>query len=225
MIDVDNILEVFSGGALWCGAGDDATDLAQAASIALERGINTISVVPGAVGILWPWLENKNVRILARFYLKSADVANIYDMVESINQTFKQGADGAQIFVDVRDLDGFVSQLYLIRDDLFFNKTLFVGMNISEIGPFDWPRIYAALNKLRATGLILAMVRDDGNASDFVGRVYAALNDWKTDFDMELDFIVGKNLSRIEQVQRLIQSMCPELASRVRFFINPQTRG
>ena len=73
---------------------------------------------------------------------------------------------------------------------------------------------------MRATGLVCALARDDGDASDFVGRVYAALVAWDAAGDMDLHFVTGKNPVRVEQAMRLVQSVRPELAPRVKFFVN-----
>lgn len=220
MIDNENILDDISGAALWCGADCDPTDLARYASVALEHNVAAISVAPMSVGVVWPWLENKNIPIFAWFYPRARGAAGASEIVASINQAFKQGADGAQVFVSLQNLDEFVSQLYLIRDDLFFNKAAFVGVDICEIGPFDWNSVFSALRKMRATGLVCALARDDGDASDFVGRVYAALSAWDAAGDMDLHFVTGKNPVRVEQAMRLVQSVRPELAPRVKFFVN-----
>ena len=221
MITTDNILDKFSGVALWCSADIEATDLANVASVAIEKNIPCMSVAPGSVSILWPWLENKNVKIFSRFYFDSQNKDGIDLISENINQVFKHGADGTQIFVSMRDLNEFVSQLYLIRDDLFFNKDVFIGLDINEIGPFDWPTVFVAIKKMRATGLTLAMTRDDGDKSDFVGRIYAALSylDEKKE-NIPLHFVCGVNETRIEQAQRLIQAMRPEMVGQAKFFIN-----
>ena len=147
MIDNENILDDVSGAALWCGADCDPTDLARYASVALEHNVAAISVAPMSVGVVWPWLENKKIPIFARFYPRARGAAGASETVASINQAFKQGADGAQVFVSLQNLDEFVSQLYLIRDDLFFNKAAFVGVDICEIGPFDWNSVFSALRK------------------------------------------------------------------------------
>lgn len=219
MIDKDNFLDGISGAALWCGADFDSADLAQAVSIAIDKNIESLSVIPESVSIVWPWLENKGVDIFSRFYLKSKNSESISDITEKINSSFKQGADGAQVFLSFADLEGFVSQLYLIRDDLFFNKSVFIGMDISEIGPFDWKRIFAELKKMRATGLILALTKDEGDKSDFVGRVYAALDELDAD-DISLHFMLGANKTRIEQVYRLVEAIRPNLLAKLKFFIN-----
>jgi len=205
--------------ALWCRAGAEPTDLAYAAECAIEHELDVISVVPEAVSILWPWLETEPVKILARFYLDDfIDSDSMSEFTANVNTVLKQGADGIQVFIRYKDLETFVEQIYSIRDDLFFNKELFIGIDINDINPFDWENVLEALNKIHATGLILVLPKDKGDKSDYVGRLYAALEAWKNDFN--LYFFLGDNLLRIEQTKRLIKSMQPNLLDRVKFFIN-----
>ena len=220
MISPDNILDNISGAAIWCSAGIEPTDLAQAASVAIEKRIPYMSVGTDSVSIVWAWLEGKQVKIFSRFYLKGQDSDQISILSAKINQAFKNGADGAQVFVAMRDIDAFVSQLYLIRDDLFFNKSLFFGIDINEIGPFEWQHLFGALKKMRASGLLLVLPKDNGDNSDYVGRVYAALNALTPEDDFEFHFLLGNNGNRIEQTARLFQAIRPDLSQKVKFFIN-----
>lgn len=220
MIYSDEILDKIYNAGLWCGADNDSADLARAASIAIDAGLDIISVVPDSVPILWPWLENKKIKIMARFYLNAADSENISHSVEKINTALRRGADGVQIFLAPRDLDAFVSQLYLIRDDLFFNRHVYIGFDIEKIGPFDWANVYAAVAKMRVTGVVLALVTDRGDKSDFVGRVYAAINTADVPRGINLHFVIGKNPARAEQAARLVKSVRPDLYQNLRFFVN-----
>ncbi len=218
MIDVKEILEDFPGRVgCWAGVGDDM-ELAAVAQDALGMGVNLISCVPESVGTLWPWLEKVNVKIMPRFYCASgARDADMSDLAMRINTAFKSGADGAQVFVRMADVVTFVTQIGAIRDDLFFNKTLVIGVDINEVGPFDWPRLFQALRVVRANGLMLALPKFDGDNSDFVGRVYAAMTAW--DFDGELQFYCGAAPTPIEQAARLVTVMQPNVASRTTFFV------
>ena len=64
MINTDKILETFDNKvALWLPIEAEPTDLAQAASVAIEKNISVMSVSSDSVSIVWPWLENKNVKI------------------------------------------------------------------------------------------------------------------------------------------------------------------
>ena len=221
MIYSDEILDKIYNAGLWCGADNDSADLARAASIAIDAELDIISVVPDLINLVKNIKKiNKKIKIMARFYLNAADSENISHSVEKINTALRRGADGVQIFLAPRDLDAFVSQLYLIRDDLFFNRHVYIGFDIEKIGPFDWANVYAAVAKMRATGVVLALVTDRGDKSDFVGRVYAAINTADVPRDINLHFVIGKNPARAEQAARLVKSVRPDLYQNLRFFVN-----
>ena len=208
--------------ALWAKSNKDSADLAYLADFAVANKIDLISVGEDYVNIIWPWLENKKIKIFSRFYLEK-DINksdNISETIKNINHVFKQGADGAQIFINYNDLNLFVSQTYLIKDDLFFNKELFIGLNICDVVPLDWGNLWVNIRKIRANGLIFAFPVDKGNKSDFVGRLYAAIESWPNDFKCDLHFVLGDNDLRINQTKRLVEIMKPSLVNNLKFFIN-----
>jgi len=223
MIDVDNILdEIKPHLGLWCPGGGEDTDLAAMAEYIVANKIPMISVTGDNVPTLWPWLENADVAINARFYL-DARVARhaekqISDLAARMNGLFKQGASGAQVFIRFADLELFVSQLHAIRNDLFFNKTLSIGLDIGEIGPYDWGKLFELAEKIQAASILFVMPNDTGDKSDFVGRVYSALDTWNGAFHGDLHFALGQNFIRMEQAMRLVQKMRPELMQKIRFF-------
>lgn len=221
MINKDNVFDG-AGGAmcLWCGAGADGADLAAAAECIASVGGAMISVAAPSVGVLWPWLEKTNVKIMARFYLESADDAALADFTRRAAAAFKQGASGAQVFLRVRDLAAFADALHLIRDDLFFNKDLSVGLDIGEIDAALWGAVFDALEKLRADSVLLALTVDRGNKSDFVGRVYGMLDTWRDTWGGAVHWALGNNFTRIDQARRLGERMRPALAARAMFFLN-----
>lgn len=223
MINIDNILnDDLKNVALWVGTGTDANDLAHVTEMAVSKSIDLISVPPNSVNVIWPWLENSNVKIFSRFYLenKADAVKEISELSKNINTVFKHGATGVQIFTRLSELENFVEQICLIRDDLFFNKDLFIGLDINEIEACDWSGIQESLEKIKATGLILALPSDAGDKSDFVGKIYGAMESWKNDFDFDLHFAFGEFGLRAEQTERLISAICPKLIEKVKFFIN-----
>lgn len=223
MIDTDNILDENSYRlSLWCGAESDSSDLAYVADKAVTEKCDAISVSPTAVPVLWPWLEGKGVKIYSRFYLseKSKSDEVMSDFTTSINYVLKQGADGVQVFLRLADLSDFVSKLYLIRDDLFFNKDLYIGLDLSEVDADDWKNAFYLINKIRATGLLLALPIDKGDKSDFVGRLYAMLDSWNMQLNCDIHFALGVNPLRIEQTYRLVESMQPSLLEKLVFFVN-----
>ena len=207
---------------LWCGVDLDATDMANAVHVADVQKIPMISVAPGMVQTVWPWLENSCVKIMTRFYLEGEKISEnqISDITVRINTALRQGASGAQVFLSYAALEELVEQTYIVRDDLFFNKDLAIGMDISDVGPFDWENVFENLRKINASSVIFVFARDDGNKSDFVGRIYAMLNAWGAENKFDLHFAFGPNFMRIEQAQRLVQQIRPNLVGQMCFWVN-----
>ena len=222
MMDRDSFFDEFSANmALWCDGGRDAGELARAAAVVMGREMPVISAVPDDVSMLWTWLEKTSARIYARFYLPARgarDMNVISELTGRINAAFKQGAHGAQIFMRAADLADFASEIGVVRDDLFFNRDLAIGLDISEVGPFDWGAVFNAVARLRARALVLVLARDAGDKSDFVGRVYAALRA-ADEIKCDLHFVLGNNPLRMEQAARLVRGMRPALAGGMRMFV------
>lgn len=223
MIDKSMIFDIVGTNAgLWCGADMDATDLADAVHFAGVQKLPVVSVAPNMVQTVWPWLEGNNIKIMSRFYLDGKKITEeqISDVTVRINTSLRQGANGAQIFLSYGALAGLVEQTHVVRDDLFFNKDLSIGMDIGEIGPFDWMDVFANLQKINASSVIFVFTHDIGDKSDFVGRLYGMLNAWDVANKFSLQFAFGPNLLRIEQAMRLVQQMRPGLMGELRFWIN-----
>ena len=130
--------------AVWCDATIDSGELARVAGVIMDRNISFVSVVPECVRIIWPWLENKGVKILSRFVLPDKKVTEqqISDVTMAINTAFKHGAHGAQIFLPYGALGELVEQTHVIRDDLFFNKDLSIAIDINQIDSSDWENLF-----------------------------------------------------------------------------------
>ena len=223
MIDKSMIFDIVGTNAgLWCGADMDATDLADAVHFAGVQKLPVVSVAPNMVQTVWPWLEGNNIKIMSRFYLDGRKITEkqISDITVRINTSLRQGANGAQIFLSYGALAGLVEQTHVVRDDLFFNKYLSIGMDNCEIGPFDWMDVFANLQKINASSVIFVFTHDTGDKSDFVGRLYGMLNAWDVANKFSLQFAFGPNLLRIEQAMRLVQQMRPGLMGELRFWIN-----
>jgi len=223
MMEKNTIFDEFSNNvAVWCGKNMDAMDLAGVVDCFAAQKISVLSVPLGAVETVWPWVEGKNVKIMSRFYFPDKIISEqqISDVTAQINSSFKQGANGAQVFLPYAALDDLVKQTHVIRDDLFFNKFLSIGIDISEIDSQDWPVVFENLKKINASALTLVLTKDDGAKSDFVGRVYGMLNQWGDDNKFDLHFAFGPNFMRIEQAIRLVQVMKPNLMNRLKFFVN-----
>lgn len=208
--------------AAWCVVNMDSTDLAAVVNVLTERGVSVLSVPANVVETVWPWVEKQNVKIMARFYFPEKNISEkqISDVTQRINTAFKQGANGAQVFLPYAALADLVQQTHLIRDDLFFNKFLSIGVDISEIDSSDWGDLFQNLNKINASALTVVLTKDDGNKSDFVGRIYGMLDAWNQDNKFDLHFAFGPNFLRIEQALRLVKIMQPSLMKNMRFFVN-----
>ena len=213
--------EIKDNMGLWCGADCMGSDLAAAAGMAITNKFNAMSVVSNAVAELWPWIENTNVKIISRFMVD--DVLNddfMSDLLSRISATFHDGANGVIVFVHLRDLQRFVSDLSYIRDDLFFNKTLSIGLDINEIDFDDWNNVFQNLQSVRADSLTLFLSHDDGDKSDFVGRVYAMLRANMGEWHGDLHFMLGKNHARMDQSYRLTEQLRFDMTQKMLFWIN-----
>ncbi|MBQ2017504.1 MAG: hypothetical protein II208_03205 [Alphaproteobacteria bacterium] len=223
MIDKNVILSQIGGrAALWCAADMDAGDLAQAVGVLDVQGLNMMSVAPGAVATVWPWLEEKNTKIYARFYFPDKRVSEkqVSDVTVQINNVFKHGAHGAQIFLRASALPGLVEQTHVIRDDLFFDKDLIIGLDVSDVDVDMWDSLFANLRKINASAVMFVLTKDMGDKSDFVGRIYAMLNAWTVENKFNLHFAFGPNFMRIEQALRMTHCVKPELDNRLCFWLN-----
>ncbi|MBQ8294540.1 MAG: hypothetical protein IJX89_04100 [Alphaproteobacteria bacterium] len=223
MMERDVIFDVIGDVAVpWCGADMDSGDLARVAEFVAGRNLPMVSVGVASVGTLWPWLENTNVRIISRFYLdgRKVDVDDISDLTVQINASFKQGASGAQVFLRAAALDDLVRQTHMVRDDLFFNKELTIGLDVCDIAVDMWGDVFAGLKKINASSVLFALTRDAGDKSDFVGRIYGMLNNWDDEFRGTLQFAFGPNFMRIEQATRLVESIRPELSENMKIWVN-----
>lgn len=222
MIDEDIVYDSLTGlTAMWCQADLEPGDLARATEVVISQGVRFVSVVPAAVPIIWPWLEHHDVKIFARFYLEGNQITEtqLSDLTIRINDSLRRGAHGAQVFVDVASLPELVEQTYVVRDDLFFNKDLVIGLDVLGVGPDGWGGVYANLRKINASAVALVLPQDTGKESMIVGQIFAMLNAWDkaNNFDVHLAF--GPNFMRIEQVLRMMKSMRPDLIGRTKVFM------
>ena len=222
MIDEETIFyEVRNNISLMCGDDCLGADLAAAMGRAMSNKMRSVCVVPKSVPEVWPWVEKSRVKIISRFVMTGAiNDDSLSELSKNINASFRDGADGAIIFMPRRDLSKFATSIVSIRDDLFFNKTFGIGIDINDIGPFDWDELFGFLQILRADSLNLTFNDDTGDKSDFVGRVFAMLNANRGKWGGVVNFILNQNIARIDQVFRLIQNLAPETISKTEFFID-----
>ena len=214
----DNNLDVAKKVALWLSDKCDSAELAGAAEYMVEMNVPAVSVAPKSVPVIWPWVEKSNLKILARFDNVGLDDLSCFGM--NVNSVFKQGANGAQLILKLSDLKRFVESVSSVRDDLFFNKDLSIGLDMFEVWPLDWAGIFENLKKLRASSLLLIMTNDTKEKSDFVGRIYSVLENWNADSNMELHVMLETSFDRAEQVYRLVAINRPELLDKLKFFVS-----
>lgn len=223
MIEIKNLVDdVRRQMGVWAGGSPDDMELARLADMVVADNVGMISVAPAAVRVIWPWLEKHEIKIFPRFYFGTAHAPTDADMSQlavDINTAFKSGASGAIVFVSLRHLKTLVNALHVVRDDLFFNKELIIGLDIGDIDAAQWADVFDNIIRIRADGLMLALTRDRGEKSDFVGRVYAALDAWNPRFLGDVYWMVGRNPLRLEQVMRLTASMQPEQVARTHLMI------
>lgn len=223
MIEHNMFFEDFDGHVFaWVPSYVKGADLAVAAEYVLANNMGRISAAPDAVASLWPWLEKTNTDIIARFVVEKCGVATrtntAVDLSARINSAFRSGAAGTQVFMPVSMLGWFVDEFHAIREDLFFNRELSIGMDLSDIAPCDWPVVFENLKSIKASSVIFAFADDAGDKSDFVGRVYGMLDSFDNEFEGDVLFAPMSDF-RVQQVLRLVKSMRPELCNRIGFFI------
>ena len=222
-MDLDKFFMDLDGNiGLWCGGDTQGADLARMVEFISERNIQLLSVRPDVINVVWPWLEKSHVKIMGRFYLPDEKVSTdiMSDLTVRINSSFKCGANGALVFVPYKRLADMVNMVSVIRDDLFFNRDLIIGLDIGEIGSSELGDMFECLKKINASSVCFALTHDDGKKSDFVGRVYGLLNAWDSDFHGALHFALENRPERIEQAYRLVKSIRPELIPDLRVWIN-----
>ncbi|MDR1360952.1 MAG: hypothetical protein LBJ18_01420 [Rickettsiales bacterium] len=242
---------------LKCPDGSESGDLLRFAENAAANNISVISAAADSAPLLWSWLESYPVQIFARFDFNSAPDA----LAREINASFKRGSAGAIIEISSENSKGqkdkrtngqkeddkcpsvllsfcplydFVSDFLPIRNDLFFNKKLFIALDIGSIQPGDWTEIFSQLEKISADGIVLTLSAKDKRTkgqkdnkkcpSDhlsicpyFVGQVYGfaeSIGNWIGEIYFDLP-----DAQQNQNAFRLLEKMRPDLLPRVRFFI------
>ncbi|MBO7508962.1 MAG: hypothetical protein J6T57_01655, partial [Alphaproteobacteria bacterium] len=142
----DDIDEISCG---WIADGqNDETDLASAVDFFNGRGIHVISVPTESAEKIWPWIEKEHTKIIGRFKFGGGDSA-ADDLSESVMRGFRQGLSGAQVFVPLSAVGGFVNEIFSIRDDLFFRRHFSVAIDIDgKVSP-SWDTLFDNLKKIR----------------------------------------------------------------------------
>ncbi len=222
MIDIKTFLSgIDARVGIWSGATDGA-ELARMVEFATENKVDMLSVLPDAIDVVWPWIEKQHIGMLGRFYVNDDKIDEVVmsDLTARINMSFKHGANGAIVFVRYKNMKSMIDQVAVIRDDLFFNRELIIGVDIGDIDSNQWGDLFENLRRINASAVMFALTKDMGKKSDFVGRVYGMLNAWDAEFNGALHFALGNSTERIDQAQRLVASMRPDLMSGLRIWVN-----
>ena len=222
MIKTETIFDDFSNmSGLWVdGITSDSCDLVRLSDFIVNKNISVISVPFEITENIWPWIENRNVHIFNRFTIQFSENIDttVSGVARVITESFRRGANGVQIMIQPTDLDRFVNSIIPIKNDLFFDHDLIIGLNIEQVDSPDWKNIFSILNTIHPNALLITAAGDKFDASsDFVGRVYAMFEDWN--FDGALHLMFGKNMMRYSQVLRLAQKMRPAVSEKILAFM------
>lgn len=218
MIDKYNLLPGLRC-AIWMDA-TDASELAQGTEFAVTHQMPAIAVVPDAVPVIWPWVEGRGIEIGVRVS-STANRGAASQLTPQIKAAFMQGADGAIISMTPRGLEKFADDMCIVRNDLFFDKKMTIMLDLNDIDDCNaWAGVFDALGRVGANRVMLTWGGDDGDASDFVGRVYGMLGLWdQSTFDGDMHFALGADITRVIQTSRLVEKMQPRLSPRVVYYI------
>lgn len=210
--------------ALWIGDSikDDA-DLARVADAAIGMSVPFVSMPAGAVGTFWPWIEDRNIKILARINFEiDAEPEKADNEISAFSKyltaTFRKGASGAQVFVPYAHVAQFVDAIYPIRNDLFFDRYLSIGLDVDKTDNTDWSDVFEKIMKIKPDAILLFGRTEKFNPNtNFVGGIFSMLENWNPGPDLHLMF--GKNMLRVSQVLRLTEKMRPEILKNLRVFV------
>lgn len=221
MIEANEIFSDFDSRlALWCQDVSDTNDMAVLANHIIENHISLISVPSSILSYMWTCLEKSKVKIFTRyiFYPLNKNIDNdVSNLSAKIIADYKNGTNGVQIFVKMRDFEHFIDLVSSIRDDLFFEHDLCLVLDIQDIDVNNWDVIFQKLHDIKANAFGIAFDEDMGLRSDFIGRIYGMLQNWN--FDGNLHLMLKNNYERIDQTIRLVESLRPELSDKLHFFV------
>lgn len=209
---------------IWCAAAADAGELIRAAEAALRIGARAVAIPAASVGIMWSWLENRKIEILAAisggdFAAKNPESDGQRYAAErltgQIQSVLKKGADG--VILDAGgNLPKIVSALLPVRDDLFFGKKLIVALNLNAIKPLDWADIFHNLISIGADG-VLFDARAAKSRKNVAGKIYGMLDNWDSGLKAQASFL-SDNPGDMGDALRLAGKMKPDVAENMRFF-------
>lgn len=201
----------------------DAGELARIASVAIDNNVPFVSMPCSDTKTFWPWVEKTGVKILNRltFCLEKNQILDdvISEFATNVNAAFRLGAHGIQVLVPLTEIHQFTDAILPIKNDLFFDRYVSVGIDIDDVSYPDWTDVFSKLEQIHPNSILIMGHVDKFNPkSDFVGQIYAMLENWNLNADLHLMF--GRNMLRVSQVLRLTQKMKPNLIKNMRVFIS-----
>ena len=224
---IQAITDVWCDAAPGCTAAPDAGGCASAADAALRIGADRIAVPAAAVHLTWAWLENKGIEILAVMDGGGfkEDGQGAEKLSEHIRSVLKKGADGIMLCAwaggkirTAARIFEIADALAPVRNDLFFEKKLFVGMSLENIEPLDWPDIFRNLKKMGADGVLFSLTPVSGKGKNIAGKIFGALENWDCGFAGRIMFLADSPAD-IESALRLVEKIKPDFVKKLRFFI------
>ncbi|MCL2369264.1 MAG: hypothetical protein FWC83_01155, partial [Alphaproteobacteria bacterium] len=129
---------------------------------------------------------------------------------EQIQSVFKKGADG----VIVPGSSLMIRALLPVVHDLFFNRKLFISIDMDNVLSTDWPDIFKDIKEINASGIIL--IAPSASAS---GKICGMLSGMPLDFDGDI-FVLSDLPEVMEDAMRLCQKIRP--ATNLRYFVKKQ---
>ena len=223
MIKAENIFDdIEHMTAMWVDEVD-AGELARIASVAIDNNVPFVSMPCSDTKTFWPWVEKTGVKILNRLTFCMEKNRSLDDVISefatNVNSAFRSGAYGIQVIVPLDEISQFTDAILPIKNDLFFDRYISVGVDIDDASCQDWPDIFGKLRQINPNSiLVMGHIDKFSPKSDFVGQIYGMLENWNLDADLHLMF--GKNMLRVSQVLRLTQKMAPKLMKNMRVFIS-----
>ena len=200
-----SLMEISNATDLWCVDDICASSLVAAADIAARVNSKFITVPASHVHMIWAWLEGRDTEIVARIEAKGTPSA----AAEQIHSVFKKGASGAVLNWSPE----LFKAIAPVRHDLFFEKKLFVKIDMATAQPSDWPIIFDGLRDMCAYAVVLS-----SESREPIGKFYGFLENVPADFTQQI-MILSDAPQLMESALRLIAKMRPEFSNRLRFFI------
>ncbi|MDR1696865.1 MAG: hypothetical protein LBR41_01425 [Rickettsiales bacterium] len=189
----------------------DAPDLIRIADASAAAQDEFIYAAPESVRVLWGWLEKTGVALYAVVRMSAAPSAQFFAKIADV---LRVGAVG--VILDVGNPDAMVqaaSDLFFIREDLFFGRKLFFGLDLEKIEPDVWTDVWFNVKKTNAHGIAFNV------PADFVGGVFALFDSMPADFAGELHFRIADRKMATDIIRMFEKMRGSDAAVKLYFII------